>query len=131
LMLINIQYAPYHLAEGDWTQQQEALGKAVIEALEAYAPGIRDLIIHSLVLTPLDLEKRFGLPEGCIFHGQMGLDQLLFMRPVPGYGRYRTPIENLFLCGAGTHPGGGVTGAPGYNAAREVIRDLKSRRDDR
>ena len=131
LMLINMQYAPYHLAEGDWDRKRDTLGKAVIETLETYAPGIRDLIIHSVVLTPLDLERRFGLPEGCIFHGQMGLDQLLFMRPVPGYGQYRTPIDNLFLCGAGTHPGGGVTGAPGYNAAREVIRELKSGREDR
>jgi len=131
LMLINMQYAPYHLAERDWDRQRDMLGKVVIETLEAYAPGIRDLILHSLVSTPLDLERRFGLPEGCIFHGQMGLDQLLFMRPVPGYGRYRTPIDKLFLCGAGTHPGGGVTGAPGYNAAREVIRELKSRREDK
>ena len=131
LMIINMQYAPYHLAERDWDRQRDMLGKVVIETLEAYAPGIRDLILHSLVSTPLDLERRFGLPEGCIFHGQMGLDQLLFMRPVPGYGRYRTPIDKLFLCGAGTHPGGGVTGAPGYNAAREVIRELKSRREDK
>lgn len=129
MMLINMQYAPYHLSEGDWDRQRDALGKAVINTLDAYVPGIQNLIIHSLVLTPLDLERRFGLPEGCIFHGQMALDQLLIMRPVPGYGRYQTPIENLFLCGAGTHPGGGVTGAPGYNAAREVIRGLRRRRD--
>ncbi|NIW99688.1 MAG: amine oxidase, partial [Phycisphaerae bacterium] len=75
--------------------------------------------------TPLDWEREYGLTEGSIFHGQMGLDQLLFMRPVPGFGQYRTPVEHLYLCGAGTHPGGGVTGAPGYNAAREILRDLK------
>jgi phytoene dehydrogenase-like protein len=84
------------------------------------------LILHQEMLTPLDLERRFGLPEGCIYHGQMALDQLLVMRPVPGYGRYRTPIDGLYLCGAGSHPGGGVTGAPGHNAAREIGHDLRS-----
>ncbi|NUM68992.1 hypothetical protein HUU39_27625 [candidate division KSB1 bacterium] len=74
---------------------------------------------------PLDYEREYGLTEGGEFHGQMGLDQLLFMRPVAGYGRYRTPVGNLYLCGAGTHPGGGVTGAPGYNAAREILKDCK------
>ena len=79
------------------------------------------------VLTPLDLERRFGLTEGNIFHGDLSLDQLFFMRPVPGWARYRTPIEGLYLCGAGAHPGGGVTGAPGHNAARQVLRDLRRR----
>jgi len=79
------------------------------------------------VLAPPDLEERFGLPGCCLYHGEISLDQLLFMRPVPGYANYRTPVQNLYLCGAGTHPGGGVTGAPGFNAAREVIKALGKR----
>jgi len=96
----------------------------VLETLSAYAPGIRQQVLHSQVLTPLDLERTYNLPAGDIYHGQMVLDQLLFMRPVPGFGQYKTPIQNLYLCGAGAHPGGGVTGAPGYNAARAVIKYL-------
>jgi phytoene dehydrogenase-like protein len=126
LMVINLQYAPYHLREGDWDSQRAALEDRAIATLAAYAPGLQDLILHSQALTPLDLERSLGLPEGDIYHGQMGLDQLLFMRPVPGYGRYRTPVDNLFLCGAGAHPGGGVTGAPGYNAAREALKALRA-----
>ncbi len=97
----------------------------IIKIISKYAPNFKKLILYQHLLTPLDLERDYGLTEGSIFHGQMGLDQFLFMRPVPGWGRYRTPVENLYLCGAGTHPGGGVTGAPGYNAAREVLKDLK------
>lgn len=122
LMSIDVRYAPYGLKDGTWETAGDALGNRVVELLETYAPGITRLISQRQVLTPLDYEKVFGLTEGSIFHGQMGLDQLIFMRPVPGYARYRTPIENLFLCGAGTHPGGGVTGAPGYNAAREILK---------
>ena len=125
LMSIDVRYAPYHLKEGDWEVQREALGNRVVETLEVYAPNIRKLIMHRQVLTPLDYECQYGLPEGSIFHGQMGLDQLFIMRPVPGYARYRSPIENLYLCGSGAHPGGGVTGAPGYNAARAVLNDAK------
>ena len=125
LMQVNVQFAPYHLVEGDWDGQREALGERVITTLERNAPGLRDLIIGCHVQTPLDLERRFGLPEGDIFHGQMGLDQLLVMRPVPGFARYQTPVGRLFLCGAGSHPGGGISGAPGYNAAREVSRFLR------
>jgi phytoene dehydrogenase-like protein len=90
--------------------------------IEEYAPGFRDLIIDKQVLTPLDLERRFGLTGGNIFHGEMSLDQMFVMRPVAGSARYRTPIRALYLCGSGTHPGGGVMGAPGYNAAREILR---------
>lgn len=122
LMSIDVRYAPYELKGRSWETAGDALGNRVVEVLETYAPGIKGLIRHRNVLTPLDYEKVFGLAEGSIFHGQIGLDQLIFMRPVPGYGRYRTPVENLFLCGAGTHPGGGVTGAPGYNAAREILK---------
>jgi phytoene dehydrogenase-like protein len=125
LISIDVRYAPYHLQAGPWEDQGEVLYEQVIGVLEAYAPGIRGLILQRQVLTPLDLERQYGLPEGSIYHGQMGLDQLLFMRPVAGYGQYSTPLENLFLCGAGAHPGGGLTGAPGYNAARQILKHLK------
>ena len=121
-MSVNVQYAPYDLRDGDWDEQREMLGERVMNLLAEYAPGIRDQVLHKQVITPLDLEREYGLTEGSIFHGQMALDQMLFMRPVAGAGSYQTPIENLFLCGAGSHPGGGVTGAPGYNAAREILR---------
>lgn len=125
VMSITMQYAPYHLRAGQWDQQRETLGDRIIDTLADYAPNLKELILHRQVITPLDWEREYGLTEGCIFHGQMGLDQLLFMRPVAGYGQYHTPIDNLYLCGAGTHPGGGLTGAPGYNAAREILKDLK------
>lgn len=125
LMSITMQYAPYKLRQGKWEALREQLGDHIINTLSEYAPNLKDLILHRQVITPLDWEREYGLTEGSIFHGQMGLDQLLFMRPVPGYGQYRTPIDNLYLCGAGTHPGGGVTGAPGYNAARQVLKDWK------
>ncbi len=122
LMSIDVRYAPYHLREGNWDNAGQELGKRVINLLAEYAPNIKDIILHKQVITPLDYERDYGLPEGSIYHGQMGLDQVLIARPVGGYTRYRTPIENLYLCGAGTHPGGGVTGAPGYNAAREILK---------
>ncbi len=125
VMSITMQYAPYKLRESNWDEIREKLGDHVINTLAEYAPNIKDLILHRQVITPLDWERDYALTEGCIFHGQMGLDQLLFMRPVAGFGQYRTPIENLYLCGAGTHPGGGVTGAPGHNAAREILKDWK------
>ena len=124
IMSINVWYAPYHLQDGDWDEQREALGDRVVETLAEYAPDLPERIVQRQVLTPLDQEREYGLTEGQSHHGQMGLDQLLIMRPVAGYARYRTPIENLFLCGAGAHPGGGVSGAPGYNAAREILRSL-------
>jgi len=125
IMSITMQYAPYNLREGNWDEQREKLGDHIINTLAAYAPNIKDNILHRQVITPLDWERNYFLTEGGEFHGQMGLDQMLFMRPVAGYGQYRTPIENLYLCGAGTHPGGGVTGAPGHNAAREILKDWK------
>ncbi|MDZ7309334.1 MAG: NAD(P)/FAD-dependent oxidoreductase, partial [candidate division KSB1 bacterium] len=125
IMAVTMQYAPYHLRESHWEQERDRLGDHLVATLAEYAPGLPELILHRQVLTPHDYEREYGLTEGGEFHGQMGLDQLLFMRPVAGYGQYRTPIENLYLCGAGTHPGGGVTGAPGYNAAREILRDWK------
>lgn len=124
VMSIRMQYAPYELADSSWDLQREPLGDLVVDTLAQYAPDLKQFIQHRQVITPLDWEQEYALTEGSIFHGQMGLDQLLVMRPVPGWSQYRTPIANLYLCGAGAHPGGGVTGAPGYNAAREVARTL-------
>ncbi|HEY6930222.1 MAG TPA: NAD(P)/FAD-dependent oxidoreductase [Thermoanaerobaculia bacterium] len=121
----HVQYAPYRLGDGDWKSQKEALGDAVVRTLAAHAPGLEKLILARQVLTPVDLEETYGLTGGHIFHGEHSLDQLFTMRPVLGWARYRTPIRGLFLCGAGTHPGGGVTGAPGWNASREIVKDLK------
>jgi phytoene dehydrogenase-like protein len=120
-MSITMQYAPYHLRDGTWADQGETLGDQIVQTLAAYAPGLSDLILARQVITPLDWEQIYGLTEGSLTHGEMQLDQMLMMRPVPGYGQYRTPIENLYLCGAGTHPGGGITGAPGFNAARQIL----------
>jgi phytoene dehydrogenase-like protein len=125
LMLVDAYYAPYELRDGSWEEMREAFLETVIEMLSAYAPDIRQTIAHQHIMTPIDMESELGLTGGDIYHGQMGLDQLLMMRPAPGCGRYRTSVENLYLCGAGTHPGGGVTGAPGYNAAKEILRDLR------
>jgi phytoene dehydrogenase-like protein len=118
-----VQYAPYHLRESTWDEQRDALGDTVIDTLAQYAPNIRDLILHRQVLTPLDLEREWGLSEGNIFQGELSLAQLFLFRPVPGWARYRTPIRNLYMCGSATHPGGGIMAAPGRNAAREILRD--------
>jgi len=119
-----VQYLPYQPAKGDWDQHREWLGDRVVEIIGRYAPNVPGAIVGRDVITPLDLERRFGITEGNIFHGDIRLDQLFFMRPLPGWAHYRTPIEGLYLCGAGTHPGGGVTGAPGYNAAHQILKDL-------
>jgi phytoene dehydrogenase-like protein len=116
-----VQYAPYHLKEGTWDRQRDAFGDAVIDAIAEHAPNIRDIILHRQVLTPLDLERTFGLTEGNIFQGELTLEQLFFLRPVPGWARYETPIKSLYLCGSATHPGGGIMGAPGRNAARRIL----------
>src|SRR5256712_171186 len=121
-----VQYAPYALRRGTWETDREKLGERVTAILEEHMPGLERLILHRQVLTPVDLEARFGLTEGHIYHGEMTLDQLLVLRPVPGWSRYRTPVEGLYLCGSGSHPGGGITGAPGYNAPREVPLDFRS-----
>jgi phytoene dehydrogenase-like protein len=123
IMGIFIQYAPYTLRAGNWDELREPFAYRCLDLIEEYAPGFRDLIIDKQVLTPLDLERRFGLTGGNIFHGEMSLDQMFVMRPVAGSARYRMPIRGLYLCGSGTHPGGGVMGAPGYNAAREILKD--------
>jgi phytoene dehydrogenase-like protein len=120
-----VQYVPYRLREGNWDEKRELLGDRVVKKIAEYAPNVPGAIVARQVLTPLDLERTYGLTEGNIFHGDLRLDQLFFMRPVPGWAQYRTPIRGLYLCGAGAHPGGGVTGAPGRNAARQALRDWK------
>jgi phytoene dehydrogenase-like protein len=122
IMGIFLQYAPYTLREGTWDELREPFGDRVMSLIEEYAPNIRQIVEHRQVLTPLDLERRFGITGGNIFHGEMSLDQMFVMRPVAGWARYRTPIQGLYLCGSGAHPGGGVMGAPGYNCAREMLR---------
>jgi phytoene dehydrogenase-like protein len=122
-----VQYAPYKLRPGlNWDDQREAFGNNVIETISEYAPNLKDVIINKQVLTPLDLEREFGLSEGNIFQGELSLEQLFFLRPVPGYAQFRTPIKNLYMCGSATHPGGGIMGAPGRLAALEILKDVKT-----
>src|ERR1700752_5292707 len=123
-----VQYVPYHLREGNWDEKRDLLGDRVVKKIAEYAPNVPSAIVVRQVLTPLDLERTYGLTEGNIFHGDLRLEQLFFMRPVPGWSQYRTPIDRLYLCGAGAHPGGGVTGAPGRNAAHQALRDWKKGR---
>ena len=127
VMTCFVQYVPYRLREGTWDQKRELLGDRVIRKIGEYAGNVPSSVIARQVLTPLDLERTYGLTEGNIFHGDLSLEQLFFLRPVAGFARYRTPVQGLYLCGAGTHPGGGVTGAPGHNAAREILKDWKRR----
>jgi phytoene dehydrogenase-like protein len=122
VMTCFVQYAPYHLKDTTWDVEREAFGDAVIDTLSEYAPNLKSLILHRQVVTPLDLEREWGLSEGNIFQGELALEQLLFLRPVPGWAKYRTPIENLYMCGSATHPGGGIMGAPGRNAALELLK---------
>jgi len=127
VMSMFVQYAPYRLdpAVGTWETERERFADRCFDVLESYAPGFKSSVIAREVLAPPDLEARFGLTGGNIFQGAMTLNQLLFMRPLPGLADYRTPVRNLYLCGAATHPGGGVMGACGYNAAREMLRDRR------
>src|SRR5438876_5683406 len=117
-----VQYAPYKLREGTWDEQREAFGDTVVDTVAEYAPNLKKIILHRQVLTPLDLEREWGLTEGNIFQGELSLEQLFFLRPVPGWARYRTPVRNLYMCGSATHPGGGIMGAPGRIAAQEILR---------
>lgn len=128
LMGIFLQYTPYRLVEADWHTVKDKYADKVMDLVEEYAPGFKNLVLARQVLSPLDLEETFGLTGGNIFHGEMDVGQLFFLRPVPGWARYRTPIRGLYLCGSGTHPGGGVMGAPGYNAAREILADWRAGR---
>ncbi len=127
IMNIFSQYGPYQLRNGKtWDDERKAYGERCIEILNEYAPNVKNSIVHQEVLTPVDLEREFHLTGGNIFHGRMSLDQMFNMRPVPGFADYRTPIEGLYLCGSGTHPGGGVMGTPGLNASRAVLKDLRT-----
>ena len=119
-----VQYAPYNIKEGPefWPEKRDAFGETVIDTIAEYAPDIRECMLHKQVLTPWDLEKEFGLTQGNIFHGELSLEQLLFLRPAVGWARYRTPVCNLWMCGSGTHPGGGVMGAPGELAAKTLLK---------
>ena len=131
VMSVIAQYAPYELRgvdggpAGDWEQARELFGDAVVAALEGVAPGIGKLVTHRQVLTPVDLERQFGLTGGHPLHAEQGLDQFFVWRPLLGHARYRIALERLYLCGSGAHPGGGITGGPGQNAAREILKDLR------
>ena len=127
VMSIHVQYAPYKLKDGDWNLRREELGDTVVNLLSNYAPDLKESIVQRQVITPVDLEQVYGLSGGHIFHGEQSLDQFFTFRPLIGWAQYRTPIKGLYLCGAGTHPGGGVTGGPGANASREIIKDLRGR----
>ncbi|PYS20451.1 MAG: amine oxidase [Acidobacteria bacterium] len=118
-----VQYAPYNLKEGNWDEKREEFGDTVIDTIAEHAPNIKDIILHRQVLTPLDLEREFGLSEGNIFQGELTLEQLFFLRPAPGWAQYRSPIKNLYMCGSATHPGGGIMGASGRNAAMMILKD--------
>ncbi len=121
-----VQYCPSKLADGPWTpEKRDAFGQTVIDKIERYSPGFKDLIVHMEVRTPHEIEEEIGLTEGNIFQGELTIDQLLFNRPFPGYAQYRMPVKNLYMCGSSTHPGGGVSATCGANAAREILMDLK------
>jgi phytoene dehydrogenase-like protein len=127
VMSVVAQYAPYALRDGDWSTNADAFGDAVVNVLESVAPGIRKLVSHRQVITPVDLERDYGLTGGHPFHAEAGLDQFFVWRPLLGHARYRLGLQRLYLCGSGAHPGGGVTGGPGQNAAREILADLRRR----
>ena len=125
VMSIYMQYAPYKLKASDWESQRSALGETVVKTVTQYAPNLPELILSHQIITPQDLEETYGMTGGHIFHGELALDQFFAMRPLLDWGRYRTPIQNLYLCGSGTHPGAGLTGGSGANAAREVLKHLR------
>ncbi len=121
-----VQYAPYHLSDGTWDDRKDAFGDTVVNTIAEYAPNIRDIILHRQVVTPLDLEREWGLSEGNIFQGELTLEQLFFLRPAPGWAQYTTPVNSLYMCGSATHPGGGIMGAPGRNAAMKILADTRA-----
>jgi phytoene dehydrogenase-like protein len=125
VMSMFIQWGPYHLKGATWPEIREQVGDNILDNLEQYIPNIKTIVIGREVLSPWDLEQIFGLTEGNIFHGEMTPDQLFFLRPAPRWANYRTPVRGLYLCGSGAHPGGGVMGAPGKNAAREILKDIR------
>lgn len=124
VMSIYMQYAPYNL-KGDWDEQRKALGQTVVKTLAEYAPNLPELILTHQIITPHDLEEKYGMTGGHIFHGELALDQFFTMRPLLDWASYRTPIENLYLCGSGTHPGAGLTGGSGANAAKQIVKDFR------
>ena len=128
VVTIGVRSQPYRLRDAAWDEVKEEVADRAIAHLATFFPNLPGSVLHRDVLTPLDLERRLSLTGGHHLHGDMAPDQLLFLRPVRGYADHRTPIRGLYLCGAGTHPGGGVTGANGRNGAREVLRDAKGRR---
>jgi phytoene dehydrogenase-like protein len=123
IMGIFLQYAPYTLRGTTWEQEREPYTERILDVIEEYCPNIRSIVVERQTLSPFDLEQRFGITGGNIFHGEMSLDQMFVLRPLAGWARYRTPVKGLYLCGSGAHPGGGVMGAPGHNAAREILSD--------
>ena len=125
VMSIYAQFAPRDLKQGDWPSRREEFADVVVNTLSAYAPDLESLILTRQIITPDDLEREYNLAGGHPLHGEMSLDQFYAFRPLIGWTQYRTPAGGLYLCGAGTHPGGGVTGAPGANAAREILKDLR------
>jgi phytoene dehydrogenase-like protein len=125
VLSVSVQFAPYRLRNASWETRREELGDVVEKTIEAYAPGFRKLVVARRVLSPPDLESEFGAWGGQIFHGEPALDQLFTMRPILGWARYRAPIPGLYLCGSGTHPGGGINGLSGWNASREILKDLR------
>ena len=127
-MNIFSQYGPYRLKDGlSWEAERDAYADRCLDVLAEYAPNIKRAVLHREVLTPVDLEREFHLTGGNIFHGRMTLDQMFNMRPVPGYANYRTPIEGLYMCASGTHPGGGVMGTPALNAVGIMLKDYGKR----
>jgi phytoene dehydrogenase-like protein len=125
LMSVSVKYMPYHLRGGNWNELRENISQLVIQTIAAYAPDFQKIVQQDRIITPLDMETIYELPEGNLVHGEMTLDQFLWMRPIPGYAQYRAPLAGLYLCSSATHPGGGVTGINGKNAAREVLKDWK------
>jgi phytoene dehydrogenase-like protein len=131
-MSVFVQYCPYQLADGEWDgAKREAFGNTVIDTIARHSPDFKSLILHAEIRTPWDIERQVGLTEGNIFQGELTFDQLLFNRPIPGFAQYRAPVRGMYMCGSSTHPGGGVMGAPGYNAAGAILRDMgRSREGD-
>ncbi len=128
VMSVVVQWTPFTLRAGDWDAERDRLGDLVLKTMDRYAPGLSDLVTARGVLTPVDLQEQYGLSGGNVYHGEPGLDQFFVWRPLLGHARYRFGLPGLYLCGSGAHPGGGITGAPGANAAREIVSDLRSRR---
>jgi phytoene dehydrogenase-like protein len=127
VMSIHLQYAPYALREGTWDERRDELGDLAVSTLERYAPGLGALVTARQVLTPLDLERDYGLTGGHVYHAEPSLDSFFLWRPLFGHARYRLPVDGLYLAGSGAHPGGGITGQPGQNATREILSDWKKR----